>query len=196
MTENALFYFFSALAQSMAALFAVVGMFAVYRLQIQENIIKEVFLKILDTANHIEYNRTMPSKLDSITTLIKRKDIIKRLEELKTNVNANLQMAINTSGMETIVEREQKIIKQIQDCLDEISDSYGSLTKIKRKMKLPLYLVAIIFCSAIAFLPTAKVLSNHNASAVILVGIFILSTLISIWKTLEYIVFTVGLTRK
>jgi len=121
---------------------------------------------------------------------------IKGLEELKTNVNANLQMAINTSGMETIVEREQKIIKQIQDCLDEISDSYGSLTKIKRKMKLPLYLVAIIFCSAIAFLPTAKVLSNHNASAVILVGIFILSTLISIWKTLEYIVFTVGLTRK
>ena len=138
----------------------------------------------------------MPSKLDSIPTLIKRKDIIERLEQLKTHVTTNLQMVINTSGMETIVERDQKIIKQIQDCLDEISDSYESLSKIKLKMKLPLSLVAIIFCSSIAFLPTAKVLSNHNNIAITLVVSFILATIFSIWKTIQYIVFTVGLTEK
>ena len=42
-TEKMFFYFFSASAQSMAAMFAVVGVFAVFRFQAQENKLRNLY---------------------------------------------------------------------------------------------------------------------------------------------------------
>ncbi|MCP4653491.1 MAG: hypothetical protein GY858_08965 [Candidatus Omnitrophica bacterium] len=184
MSETALSYFFSALSQSTAALFAVVGMFAVYRLQIQDNSIQEVFRKAINKVDIIERYYDNPSRSTAVTAIIKRKDIVARMELIKTKIEQRKE-----ANAEHLLIVNKNSVAQIMDCLKEITEEYTILERIKTKMGLPLRLIAEIFCLALVCLPMVDILA-YDKIIPILIIVFISATIFAVKQTVAYISFT------
>lgn len=146
-SSNTLHYFFSALSQSMAALFALFGMLAIYRLQIEENRKHDL---ISDIKSRVSQWFT-PYRPRGITTWTESEFVrelelaIKEKEERqKQNPDADLERKI------TMLKAD------VEEIL--IFDDY--INKIKAGLGIPIQLVFYTFSLSIIALLSAELLSN------------------------------------
>ncbi len=146
-SANTLHYFFSALSQSMAALFALFGMFAIYRMQMEENRKHGLISNCKSRASRW-YFGYVP---DGITTwndsefLMKLELAIKEKEELQKRDSAvDLERAISM-----LKEDKENILKS-----DE------TILRIKAGLGTPIQLVFYTFSLSIIALPSAELLSS------------------------------------
>lgn len=145
-SSNTLHYFFSALSQSMAALFALFGMFAIYRLQIEGN------RKSILTS---EMKSRVPiweiSELRDISLWIDM-EFLGNLEKALKKIEENYE--------QTKEARLARRILILKEDIKKISYVDGIIIRIKAGLVTPIQLIFYTFSLSIIALLSAELLSN------------------------------------
>ena len=140
---NLLFYFHSTIAQCMAALLAVTGMFAVYRLQAQENKLS----RTMDAGKEFALNNPLLKDASAKMWLdySVKDNLLHKKEELKgCRQNKSIEDAI--AGIDDYVCR-----------IDAYSDT---LVKIKDGIRVPVYLCAFLLIYSIAAIAVTNLIES------------------------------------
>lgn len=164
--KQMLFWFFASTSQSMAALFAVAGIFAVFRFQVQENKLRNLYdsnKRRFTTHNWSAYIGDLEAEFWSDNEFL---DKAKKVLE-KTAI---------------------KPIKQkIQGIISEIEKQMDIKNKILNMLIIPLFSVALTFFAAIIFLPISAQIENRIIGLIVLLIMLVLITF-SITSIFKYII--------
>ena len=169
-TENMMFWFFSATAQSMAALFAVGGVFAVFRFQAQENKLRNLYdtnKKRFSILNWQAYIADIDTEFWTDSEFLeKSKKILEK--NPKNSIKQKIQMIIIE------IEKEETLKKNIL-----------------KNLKIPMVAILLTFLISIISLSLTEILSkNIIGNLIILIEIALI--IFSIISTYEYINFSIS----
>lgn len=175
--KEMLYWMFAATAQSMAALFAVVGMFAVFRHQNLSNILRNLYdsLKsMLKTDDFVYYiGNTDAQCWDDFILVSRAKEILKNNKERFSKTLAfNLNMDILT-----IISHER------------------ARNNVLKNAKVPLTAVLITFMQAIGFLMFTNNIENTLTGLVVLI-VMISSITFSMISLFYYLIRSIAVKRK
>ena len=165
--KETLFWFFSTISQSMAALFAVVGMFAIFRIQAIE-------IKLIDYGNALKHKFKSPYWRD-------------RFDELDVDCWRHSDILKKAKGQLKIAEERHKrgdfpspIIRDLKDRITQISLTEKSRTVLSYSLLIPMATILITFITSICCLPLSAAFSINFSRFVILLIIIILITFSSV----------------
>lgn len=198
-TEKMLYYFFSASAQSMAAMFAVVGVFAVFRFQAQENKLRNLY----DV-----FKLWFKSWENLLAILCGRKIQGGRWYSQPDDVNI-YEREWNPSIWrdDEFVEMMKKLLNQIQKDkvksdmandwrkrIEEIEKHEKRRNDILESMKIPMLAILISFMLSTVSLALTVTLSNSIVGFVILI-VLLAMIAFSVISVCKYIRFCISLVR-
>jgi len=168
--KEMLLWFFASTSQSMAALFAVAGVFAVFRFQAQENKLRNLYdsnKRRFSTHNWAAYIGDKEAEFWSDSEFL---DKAKKVLE-KTPI--------------------QTIKRKIHEIISDIEKQEDIKNRILTMLIIPLFAVALTFFLAIAFLPISVQLANRVIGLIVLLGMLVL-ILFSITSIFKYIISSIS----
>lgn len=184
-----LFWFFASTSQSMAALFAVGGVFAAFRFQAQEHKLRnlyDVYIKWFD-----DWQQDMGTEFDTrlwkdnqISSL--GKDIVK--ERRKHIANAK-------SKDIAIYPQLEGLIDGLEVRVNEIVYHEKKRNVVLQSVKLPMLVILITFMISIGSLPLASYFSRNCSGLTILIITLVLITF-SLSSVFTFIVFSLSFKRE
>ena len=164
--KETLFWLFASTSQSMAALFAVAGVFAVFRFQAQENKLRNLYdshKKRFSTHNWNAYIGDKNAEFWSDSEFLDKAKKVLGKTPIKT------------------------IKKKIQEIISEIEKQEDIKNKILTMLIIPLFAVSSTFFTSIAFIPLSIQLVNKMIGLIV-VFIMLGLVLFSITSIFKYIV--------
>jgi len=176
-TKEMLYWLLAATSQSMAALFAVVGMFAVFRYQILESRVRNLYDSLKNkfkSTNWIYYFGATESEGWEDST------IVNRAEDYLKRKSSRLPKSI-----ETDIEVSTLIIKSHERARDEVL----------ARAKIPLVAVLITFVFSIFFIPLTESISKNIFGLIILMTVSAL-IMFSMINLFYYLISSIAPKRK
>jgi len=180
-----LFWFFASTSQSMAALFAVGGLFAVFRFQAQEaklrnlyDVFKEWCSIDKGTPFFGEDYRPDLWKDDQVVS-IGRKAVEKRQKDIDDAKKEGKDMEKDL----------EKTVESMKNRINEIEDHEKIREVVLKGVKLPMLVILITFMISIGSLPFTSYISKNWLGLIILILTMALITY-SIWCVFTYIRFS------
>ncbi len=193
-TERMLFWFFAASSQSMAAMFAVVGVFAVFRFQAQENKLRnlyELFKNWIGLRQSqlyplqdrkkwdvfiMENDRNLLVETGWDTTLWKDESV---LEMGKGILNAIQSSNINKG-----------VVRALKERIVEIEYQEKSRNNIQESMKIPMLAILVSFMlSTISLVLTVKISCSIAGFVIVMVMLAMIAfSVISVYKYINFVI--------
>jgi len=187
-----LFWFFASTSQSMAALFAVGGVFAVFRFQAQEAKLRNLidgFKYWAQVALRHKYFREFPEQWKDDEVVIIGREARQQLQEEIDRLRKD-----NGSDEETIKEKEVDV-KVIKTRIDEIDDNEKKRNGVLESVKRPMLVILITFMISIGSLPFTSYISESLLGLIILILTMALITY-SMCCVFTFISFSLSLKKK
>jgi len=168
--KEVLFWFFASTSQSMAALFAVAGMFTVFRFQSQENKLRNLYdshKKRFSTHNWNAYIGDKNAEFWSDSEFLDKAKKVLGKTPIKT------------------------IKQKIQEIIFDIEKQEDMKNRILSMVIVPLFAVSLTFIISIAFIPLSVQIANKIIGLIV---IFIMLALIlfSITSVFKYIISSIS----
>lgn len=198
-TERMLFWFFAASSQSMAAMFAVVGMFSVFRFQAQENRLRNL-IDIFKNWVHewIEILNTIMRRDNKGVDRVfrKKKDRIFERDPIPSLWKDNIVVEMGKGMLKSIhADRaNDPMVIQLRERIEEIEKHQKIRNNIIVSMKIPMLAILISFMLSTVFLALTVTLSNSIAGFVILM-VMLAMIAFSVISVFKYIMFSISLGR-
>ena len=185
-----LFWFFASTSQSMAALFAVGGVFAVFRFQAQEAKLRnlcDVYKKwIMEDLRYsfFPFHEQPESWKDDQIVSIGRKTVKERRKSFAE--------AREKGDIDNQLKADEKKIDSIEERINEIENNKKKRNIILKSVKLPMLVILITFMISIGSLPFTSYVSKSFLGLIILILTMALITY-SIWCVFTFIRFSLSL---
>ena len=160
MSEITLLYFFSALAQSAASLSAIAAVFAVFKLQANQSVVRERYSEANDALNAGWHYRFSDSRLKA--------DLKYKANEIKNDT---------TDG-----KREKAKLEELLGRIEEAEKLSGELAD---QLACPLKLWVGIFLSSLPMFALAKLCEGWLG--VLVAGVFVLVSGVAVWRTKVFV---------
>jgi len=176
-------YFFSTIAQSMAALFAVGGIFAIYRLQFIESQINSAINSYREFYRRIIISNALNLSVSLSYSVEQKKNIIEEATQRANEANEWLDKDVFYILLKHF--QEQKENNGILDYCFYVLKVTEAKVKIVKKLKCPTALVALNFSLALIFLSIVDILCYCISTGLVFIMLFL--TFLTILMVLSYV---------
>lgn len=171
--------FNTVLAQASASLLAIIGMFGVFRLQVQENKLGRTY----DSAKKFMFRSETRLHINPIDQIIFVRDPTAE-EWLDKDVQNHLVRVKKDLERHSPQNRH---IKAIEDYLQQINNQIETINIIKRKIKTPIILMAFLFIVSMLILPFSYCLISICGAPFTYMFIMIFLAAYTVILTADYI---------
>lgn len=184
-----LFWFFASTSQSMAALFAVGGVFAVFRFQAQEAKLRNLYDVYKEWITDDMRYRFFPERSD----VWKDNEIVRIGRHTVKEERKSIAEAKSKKGdIASELKKDEEDIDSIEEWMNEIENYEKKREVVLKSVKLPMLVILITFMISIGSLPFTSYISKSLLGLIILILTMALITY-SIWCVYTFIRFSLSL---